>query len=71
MPLTSMRLSCFGNWPSYSLYETEQFVLAETLRDVADHLDHGRPQRLVLITPHGPTGNALYRIAGRGETRGP
>lgn len=52
------------------LYETEQFVLAETLRDVADHLDHGRPQRLVLITPHGPTGKPLYRIVGRGETRG-
>jgi hypothetical protein len=41
--------------------------LAGTLRDVADELDHGdRPQRLVLITPHGPNGRLLYRIVGRG-----
>jgi hypothetical protein len=35
------------------LYERERYILAETLHDVADQLDHGkRPQRLVLITSH-------------------
>jgi hypothetical protein len=44
------------------LYETERYVLAETLRDVADELDRGnRPQRLVLITPNGPNNRLLYR----------
>jgi hypothetical protein len=53
------------------LYETERYVLAGTLRDVADELDHGdRSQRLVLITPKGPDGRPVYRITGRGETRG-
>jgi hypothetical protein len=53
------------------LYETERYILAGTLRDVADELDHGdRSQRLVLITPNGPDGRAVYRIIGRGETRG-
>jgi hypothetical protein len=53
------------------LYETERYILARTLRDVADQLDHGdRRQRLVLITPNGPDGRPVYRIIGRGEARG-
>jgi hypothetical protein len=52
------------------LYETERYILAGTLRDVADELDHGeRLQRLVLITPDGPDGKPVYRIVGRGQTR--
>jgi hypothetical protein len=54
------------------LFETERYVLAGMLRDVADELDHGdRSQRLVLITPNGPKGRPLYRIVGGGETGGP
>jgi hypothetical protein len=54
------------------LFQTERHVLAGTLRDIADELDHGdRPQRLVLITPCGPNGGPIYRVVGRGETRGP
>jgi hypothetical protein len=53
------------------LFETERYILAGTLRDVADELDHGdRSQRLVLITPKGPDGRPVYRIVGRGETPG-
>jgi hypothetical protein len=53
------------------LYETERYILAGTLRDVADELDYGdRLQRLVLITPNGPDDRPVYRIIGRGETRG-
>jgi hypothetical protein len=56
---------------SSRLFETERYVLTETLRDIADELAHGeRSQRLVLITPQGPNGRPLYRIVGRGETRG-
>jgi hypothetical protein len=40
------------------LLETQRYVLPGTLRDVADELDHGRPQRLMLITLHGPNGRA-------------
>jgi hypothetical protein len=33
------------------LYETERYILAGTLRDVGDELDHGeRLQRLVLVS---------------------
>jgi hypothetical protein len=54
------------------LFETERYVLAGTLRDVADELDHGdRPQRLVLITPNGANDRPLYRMVGSGETRAP
>jgi hypothetical protein len=50
------------------LFETERYVLAGTLRDIADELDHGDgPQRLVLITPHGPNGRPLHRIVGEGK----
>ena len=52
------------------LYETERYILAGTLRDIADELDRGdRPQRLV-IAPHRPNGRPLYRIVRRGETPG-
>jgi hypothetical protein len=54
------------------LFETERHVLAGTLRDVADELDHGdRPQRLSPITRRGLNGRPIYRMVGRGETGRP
>jgi hypothetical protein len=54
------------------LFETERYILAGTLRDVADELDHGdRPQRLVLITPNGPDGRARVVIGFNSTRRGP
>ena len=51
------------------LYETERIVLAGTLRDIANELDHGdQSQRLVLIKPRGPNGAPIYRVIGTGET---
>jgi hypothetical protein len=50
--------------------ESQQLYLAETCRDAADQLDHGKAdrvrchlaQRIRLVTSLGPNGRPLYKI---------